>query len=202
MANKAMEDLRQEFNIVGRNLLSEVKLDHKNLIAVDSVDTPAYRRAVITNIAFYLAKKNYSCVIVNFDNDDETFFNSLKIAVKTQAGILNKVNGGGSNINIVNNTSDANLYFIPRGDNSIVTVEDAINDKSIQTILKGLAQKHDFVLINFPNTADSVTAKALSHSITGIIFVINAKSKRKPFREKVQVMKEKKVEVLGTVFVS
>lgn len=200
MSGKTNKNLRQEFDSVGRNFLSEVQLNKKNLVAFDSVDMPSHRRAVITNVAFYLAKKMHSCVLINLDSDDEIFFSSLKITDENRYGILDSISD--KNINIVNNAGDSNLYFISRGSNSNVSIEDAINNKKLQEFLQKLCQKYDFVLLNLPDSLDSVTVKAVSKLVTGVVFVVNSKSRRKLFFKKVQLMKEEKVQILGSVFIS
>lgn len=200
MSIKEMKDLRQEFNMVGNTFLSEIDVRQKNVVAFNSIDSPSYRRAVVTNIAFYLARKNHSCILMNLDNDDDTFFNSLKIANENRLGVFDKLSEGKENIKY--KTGDEKLQFIPRGNGNVISIEDAINDKRLQLLLQELSESYDFVLLNFPTITDSVTVKMLSHLVTDAVFVVNAKSKRTILRKCVQSMQEKKVKILGTVFIS
>lgn len=201
MKNEKKESLREEFNEIGRRIFAASGRSEQKSISFYSTDSPAYRRSVSINIGIYLAKKGHSSVLINLDDSDDSFIESLGLNRDLKSGIFNLVNSSLEYAQLINKADNLELSFVPKGVTEL-GIDEVVNDNNVLQFLKYLENKYEFVLVNLPSNLDDIVLQTLGMVTDNFVYVVNSETKRKQINRVVHTLKNTKANVLGSIFIS
>lgn len=158
----------------------------------------AGKTTFVANIAYLLGQKNKKVVIVDLDLRKpkvNRIFDDSNID-----GVTDYLNGKISYEKLLKYSEDLKVNYLVAGERTL-SVVNVLESNKLKDLIKKLSDEFDYVLIDSPPVIAVSDALYIAKLVDGVVFVVaQNEGKKTIINEAVNILKQNKVNIIGSVF--
>lgn len=158
----------------------------------------AGKTTFVANIAYLLGQKNKKVVIVDLDLRKpkvNRIFDDSNID-----GVTDYLNGKISYEKLLKYSEDLKVNYVVAGERTL-SVVNVLESNKLKDLIKKLSDEFDYVLIDSPPVIAVSDALYIAKLVDGVVFVVaQNEGKKTIINEAVNILKQNKVNIIGSVF--
>ncbi len=158
----------------------------------------AGKTTFVANIAYLLGQKNKKVVIVDLDLRKpkvNRIFDDSNID-----GVTDYLNGKISYEELLKYSEDLKINYVVAGARTL-SVVNVLESNKLKDLIKKLSDEFDYVLIDSPPVIAVSDALYIAKLVDGVVFVVaQNEGKKTIINEAVNILKQNKVNIIGSVF--
>ena len=158
----------------------------------------AGKTTFVANIAYLLGQKNKKVVIVDLDLRKpkvNRIFDDSNID-----GVTDYLNGKISYEELLKYSEDLKINYVVAGARTL-SVVNVLESNKLKDLIKKLSDEFDYVLIDSPPVIAVSDALYIAKLVDGVVFIVaQNEGKKTIINEAVNILKQNKVNIIGSVF--
>ena len=189
---------REALNTICTNIMFSGK--HLDKILVTSCVASEGKSTMAARIAFTMAERGKSCVLVDVDMRRSVAARRFGFYTKgTMLGLAHYLTGQCEMSDIVYMTNYDNLYIVPVG-RDVSNPVGLINSQDFTDLMDALAEEYDVVIVDSPPVGVVVDAVDIASACDGIVMVIEyAKRHKDELKDAVRQLQRSGTPILGCI---